>query len=147
MDKWNIFYNQMLPVCFLSPHPTHCFFFICNIEAVVALWMQCKHIWVSKQCFLPKHTSPHWQVVELNCSYIKITKCYRWQNFTSLQDCSLFYTRRFCIPCVLKHVKEFPKEIQQVRVSSTEEYSLFLIYIFDSKLLHLLIFTAKNYNV
>ncbi|XP_025108691.1 cysteine-rich DPF motif domain-containing protein 1-like [Pomacea canaliculata] len=34
-------------------------------------------------------------------------------NVCMSNDCSLFYTRRFCIPCVLKHVKEFPKEIQQ----------------------------------
>ncbi|XP_038049345.1 cysteine-rich DPF motif domain-containing protein 1-like [Patiria miniata] len=29
------------------------------------------------------------------------------------QDCSLFYTKRFCLPCVKKHFNEFPQEIQQ----------------------------------
>ncbi|XP_072408728.1 cysteine-rich DPF motif domain-containing protein 1 isoform X2 [Chiloscyllium punctatum] len=28
------------------------------------------------------------------------------------QECSLFYTKRFCIPCVKKHIDEFPEEIQ-----------------------------------
>uniref|UniRef100_UPI00358DEE7F cysteine-rich DPF motif domain-containing protein 1 n=1 Tax=Myxine glutinosa TaxID=7769 RepID=UPI00358DEE7F len=29
------------------------------------------------------------------------------------QDCSLFYTRRFCLPCSRERIAEFPKEIQQ----------------------------------
>ncbi|XP_053109642.1 cysteine-rich DPF motif domain-containing protein 1 isoform X2 [Hemicordylus capensis] len=28
-------------------------------------------------------------------------------------DCSLFYSKRFCLPCVNLHLKEFPLEIQQ----------------------------------
>ncbi|XP_007892877.1 cysteine-rich DPF motif domain-containing protein 1 [Callorhinchus milii] len=28
------------------------------------------------------------------------------------QECSLFYTKRFCIPCVKENLEEFPKEIQ-----------------------------------
>ncbi|XP_078076309.1 cysteine-rich DPF motif domain-containing protein 1 isoform X4 [Mustelus asterias] len=27
------------------------------------------------------------------------------------QDCSLFYTKRFCIPCVKEHIDKFPEEI------------------------------------
>ncbi|KAI0216289.1 hypothetical protein LSAT2_031678 [Lamellibrachia satsuma] len=26
--------------------------------------------------------------------------------------CSLFYTKRFCIKCAMKHLAEFPEEIQ-----------------------------------
>uniref|UniRef100_A0A8C5PGE2 Cysteine-rich DPF motif domain-containing protein 1 n=1 Tax=Leptobrachium leishanense TaxID=445787 RepID=A0A8C5PGE2_9ANUR len=28
-------------------------------------------------------------------------------------DCSLFYSKRFCLPCVLQHKSDFPLEIQQ----------------------------------
>ncbi|XP_075458840.1 cysteine-rich DPF motif domain-containing protein 1 [Ascaphus truei] len=28
-------------------------------------------------------------------------------------ECSLFYSRRFCLPCVIQHREEFPPEIQQ----------------------------------
>ncbi|XP_044273722.1 cysteine-rich DPF motif domain-containing protein 1 [Varanus komodoensis] len=28
-------------------------------------------------------------------------------------DCSLFYSKRFCLPCVNSHLKDFPLEIQQ----------------------------------
>uniref|UniRef100_A0A8D0BV51 Cysteine-rich DPF motif domain-containing protein 1 n=1 Tax=Salvator merianae TaxID=96440 RepID=A0A8D0BV51_SALMN len=28
-------------------------------------------------------------------------------------DCSLFYSKRFCVPCVKLHLKEFPLEIRQ----------------------------------
>ncbi|KAL8594931.1 hypothetical protein ACOMHN_038494 [Nucella lapillus] len=28
-------------------------------------------------------------------------------------NCSLFYAKRFCIPCVLQHIAEFPEEIQE----------------------------------
>ncbi|KAK7102392.1 cysteine-rich DPF motif domain-containing protein 1-like [Littorina saxatilis] len=28
-------------------------------------------------------------------------------------DCSLFYSKRFCLPCVLKQQDQFPAEIQQ----------------------------------
>ncbi|XP_061438452.1 cysteine-rich DPF motif domain-containing protein 1 isoform X5 [Rhineura floridana] len=28
-------------------------------------------------------------------------------------DCSLFYTKRFCLPCVNLHLKEFPLEIRK----------------------------------
>ncbi|KAJ7329440.1 hypothetical protein JRQ81_015614 [Phrynocephalus forsythii] len=28
-------------------------------------------------------------------------------------DCSLFYSKRFCLPCVKLHLKEFPLEIKQ----------------------------------
>ncbi|NXS89831.1 CDPF1 protein, partial [Erpornis zantholeuca] len=30
----------------------------------------------------------------------------------SLQDCSLFYSKRFCRPCVKENLKAFPLEIQ-----------------------------------
>lgn len=30
-----------------------------------------------------------------------------------LQECSLFYCRRFCLPCVQDNVSAFPQEIQQ----------------------------------
>ncbi|XP_071510790.1 cysteine-rich DPF motif domain-containing protein 1-like [Diadema antillarum] len=29
------------------------------------------------------------------------------------KDCSVFYTRRFCVDCVMKNLEEFPKEICQ----------------------------------
>ncbi|XP_064632463.1 cysteine-rich DPF motif domain-containing protein 1-like [Lineus longissimus] len=29
------------------------------------------------------------------------------------QTCSLFYTKRFCLPCVRKNIEEFPVEIQK----------------------------------
>ncbi|XP_041457785.1 cysteine-rich DPF motif domain-containing protein 1-like [Lytechinus variegatus] len=29
------------------------------------------------------------------------------------KDCSIFYTRRFCLDCVLENFQEFPKEVQQ----------------------------------
>ncbi|KAL5014732.1 hypothetical protein ScPMuIL_009002 [Solemya velum] len=29
------------------------------------------------------------------------------------QDCSLFYSKRFCVRCVLQNMEEFPAEIQQ----------------------------------
>ncbi|KAH0616377.1 hypothetical protein JD844_027422 [Phrynosoma platyrhinos] len=28
-------------------------------------------------------------------------------------DCSLFYSKRFCLPCVTLHIQEFPLEIKQ----------------------------------
>ncbi|KAG8579867.1 hypothetical protein GDO81_011078 [Engystomops pustulosus] len=28
-------------------------------------------------------------------------------------DCSLFYSKRFCLPCVTKNIDSFPAEIQQ----------------------------------
>ncbi|XP_029455902.1 cysteine-rich DPF motif domain-containing protein 1 [Rhinatrema bivittatum] len=28
-------------------------------------------------------------------------------------DCSLFYSKRFCLPCVNKNIQEFPQEIRQ----------------------------------
>uniref|UniRef100_A0A8D0HKJ3 Cysteine-rich DPF motif domain-containing protein 1 n=1 Tax=Sphenodon punctatus TaxID=8508 RepID=A0A8D0HKJ3_SPHPU len=28
-------------------------------------------------------------------------------------ECSLFYSKRFCLPCVRTHLEEFPLEIQQ----------------------------------
>ncbi|ELT89552.1 hypothetical protein CAPTEDRAFT_102709 [Capitella teleta] len=31
------------------------------------------------------------------------------------QDCSLFYSKRFCLLCVEKHLGEFPSEIQMVK--------------------------------
>ncbi|NXC59385.1 CDPF1 protein, partial [Aleadryas rufinucha] len=31
----------------------------------------------------------------------------------SLQDCSLFYSKRFCLPCVKENLKAFPLEIQE----------------------------------
>ena len=31
-----------------------------------------------------------------------------------LQDCSIFYSKRFCLPCVMDSLEEFPTEIQQV---------------------------------
>lgn len=31
----------------------------------------------------------------------------------SLQDCSLFYSKNFCFPCVKKNLKAFPLEIQE----------------------------------
>ncbi|XP_051977096.1 cysteine-rich DPF motif domain-containing protein 1 [Xyrauchen texanus] len=27
-------------------------------------------------------------------------------------DCSLFYTKRFCLPCVRNHIHQFPEQIQ-----------------------------------
>lgn len=30
----------------------------------------------------------------------------------SCQDCSLFYTKRFCMECVNKHLDQFPHQIQ-----------------------------------
>lgn len=29
------------------------------------------------------------------------------------QECSLFYSRRFCLPCVQGNMSAFPREIQQ----------------------------------
>ncbi|NXT69857.1 CDPF1 protein, partial [Chaetops frenatus] len=31
----------------------------------------------------------------------------------SLQDCSLFYSKRFCLPCVKENLKAFTLEIQE----------------------------------
>lgn len=31
----------------------------------------------------------------------------------SLQECSLFYSKRFCLPCVKENLKDFPLEIQE----------------------------------
>uniref|UniRef100_A0A663M687 Cysteine-rich DPF motif domain-containing protein 1 n=1 Tax=Athene cunicularia TaxID=194338 RepID=A0A663M687_ATHCN len=31
----------------------------------------------------------------------------------SLQECSLFYSKRFCLPCVNENLKAFPLEIQE----------------------------------
>ncbi|KAM6216513.1 cysteine-rich DPF motif domain-containing protein 1 [Rhynchocyon petersi] len=28
-------------------------------------------------------------------------------------ECSLFYSRRFCLPCVREHISAFPREIRQ----------------------------------
>lgn len=30
-----------------------------------------------------------------------------------LQECSLFYSKRFCLPCVNENLKAFPSEIQE----------------------------------
>lgn len=32
--------------------------------------------------------------------------------FLFCQDCSLFYTKRFCMQCVTKHLDQFPHQIQ-----------------------------------
>lgn len=41
-----------------------------------------------------------------------------YQALPLFQDCSLFYTRRLCLKCAGKNIKEFPLELQQVRCVS-----------------------------
>ncbi|XP_078474643.1 cysteine-rich DPF motif domain-containing protein 1 isoform X2 [Lampetra planeri] len=44
-------------------------------------------------------------VLGSNCSLCQRVVC-------TSQDCSLFYTRRFCLECIKQHISEFPAEIQ-----------------------------------
>ncbi|XP_058273450.1 cysteine-rich DPF motif domain-containing protein 1 [Hemibagrus wyckioides] len=39
------------------------------------------------------------------CSLCKKTVCVG-------TDCSIFYTKRFCLPCVRKNLEQFPEQIQ-----------------------------------
>ncbi|KAF4114615.1 cysteine-rich DPF motif domain-containing protein 1 [Onychostoma macrolepis] len=40
-------------------------------------------------------------------------------------DCSLFYTKRFCLPCVRGHLQQFPEEVQNevLRKKSVQKMS------------------------
>nr|XP_008109584.1 PREDICTED: cysteine-rich DPF motif domain-containing protein 1 isoform X2 [Anolis carolinensis] len=38
-------------------------------------------------------------------------------------DCSLFYSKRFCLPCVNLHIQEFPSEIKQDLKKKTHSLS------------------------
>ncbi|XP_054856297.1 cysteine-rich DPF motif domain-containing protein 1 [Eublepharis macularius] len=38
-------------------------------------------------------------------------------------DCSLFYTKRFCLPCANSHLDEFPPEIKQELLKKTQSKS------------------------
>lgn len=46
-------------------------------------------------------------------------------GYTLSQDCSLFYTKRFCLQCVRRNLNEFPAEVKEemARKSSKNEYS------------------------
>ena len=35
--------------------------------------------------------------------------------FYFFQECSIFYSKRFCHPCVMDNLQEFPVEVQMVR--------------------------------
>ncbi|XP_070557576.1 cysteine-rich DPF motif domain-containing protein 1-like [Ptychodera flava] len=37
------------------------------------------------------------------------------------QSCSLFYTKRFCLPCAFDNIQEFPTEIQQELVKKSSK--------------------------
>lgn len=41
-----------------------------------------------------------------------------------LQNCSLFYTKRFCLHCVKKNLKEFPAEIKEVSMEKIMQAKL-----------------------
>ncbi|XP_062990425.1 cysteine-rich DPF motif domain-containing protein 1 isoform X2 [Elgaria multicarinata webbii] len=41
-------------------------------------------------------------------------------------DCSLFYSKRFCLPCVNLHLKDFPLEIKQDLEKKTHSKSQIL---------------------
>ena len=58
----------------------------------------CKGYWLGRGT--DYHLFPYWLLL------------FRFLAF--LQNCSLFYTKRFCLPCVQKNITEFPNEIQQV---------------------------------
>ena len=61
--------------------------------------------------------------------------------FISLQRCSIFYTKRFCIACVESNMEDFPKEIQKVL------YIFIVLHIQDVKgLPDLLVVFLVNYN-
>nr|XP_022297187.1 cysteine-rich DPF motif domain-containing protein 1-like [Crassostrea virginica] len=49
-----------------------------------------------------------------SCSICKSVVCLS-------QNCSLFYTKRFCVPCVKKNLKEFPAEIIEEMTRKSKE--------------------------
>ncbi|BFZ08277.1 hypothetical protein BsWGS_11316 [Bradybaena similaris] len=68
-----------------------------------------KNIVLLEDCYImkdPFSTSGGFICVGGNCSLCGCSVCMS-------NDCSLFYTRRLCLKCAGKNIKEFPLELQQ----------------------------------
>ncbi|XP_071780560.2 cysteine-rich DPF motif domain-containing protein 1 [Centroberyx gerrardi] len=70
-----------------------------NTRAIVLL----EECFVTKDPFSPDKEK--FLVLGSNCSLCSSSVCVG-------SDCSLFYTKRFCMQCVNKHLDQFPPQIQ-----------------------------------
>nr|XP_046234662.1 cysteine-rich DPF motif domain-containing protein 1 [Scatophagus argus] len=70
-----------------------------NTRAIVLL----EECFVTKDPFSPDKEK--FLVLGSNCSLCNMRVCVG-------SDCSLFYTKRFCMQCVNKHLDQFPHQIQ-----------------------------------
>ncbi|KAM9846039.1 cysteine-rich DPF motif domain-containing protein 1 [Aulostomus maculatus] len=70
-----------------------------NTRAIVLL----EECFVTKDPFSPDKEK--FLVLGSSCSVCGVCVCVS-------SDCSLFYTRRFCVQCVNKHLDQFPHQIQ-----------------------------------
>uniref|UniRef100_A0A1A8RA66 Cysteine-rich DPF motif domain-containing protein 1 n=2 Tax=Nothobranchius TaxID=28779 RepID=A0A1A8RA66_9TELE len=70
-----------------------------NTRAIVLL----EECFVTKDPFSPEKDK--FLVLGSTCSLCSLRVCVG-------SDCSLFYTKRFCVQCVNKHLDQFPQQIQ-----------------------------------
>ncbi|XP_076007805.1 cysteine-rich DPF motif domain-containing protein 1 [Genypterus blacodes] len=70
-----------------------------NTRAIVLL----EECFVTRDPFNPDREK--FLVLGSNCSLCSVPVCVG-------SDCSLFYTKRFCVQCVNKHLEQFPSQIQ-----------------------------------
>ncbi|RVE56420.1 hypothetical protein OJAV_G00221080 [Oryzias javanicus] len=70
-----------------------------NTRAIVLL----EECFVTRDPFSPDKEK--FLVLGSTCSLCKMCVCVG-------SDCSLFYTKRFCMQCVSKHLDQFPRQIQ-----------------------------------
>ncbi|XP_053318758.1 cysteine-rich DPF motif domain-containing protein 1 [Spea bombifrons] len=70
-----------------------------NTRSVILL----EECFVTKDPFTPDKEK--FLILGSHCSLCKQVVCVG-------TECSLFYSKRFCLPCVIKHKGEFPQEIQ-----------------------------------
>ncbi|KAG7454789.1 hypothetical protein MATL_G00263580 [Megalops atlanticus] len=70
-----------------------------NTRAIVLM----EECFVMKDPFCPEKEK--FLVLGSNCSLCHKTVCVG-------AECSLFYTKRFCLQCVREHVEHFPRQIQ-----------------------------------
>ncbi|KAM6986686.1 cysteine-rich DPF motif domain-containing protein 1 [Aplochiton taeniatus] len=77
-----------------------------NTRAIVLL----EKCYITKDPFTPE--KERFLVIGSSCSLCNNIVCVG-------THCSLFYTKRFCIPCVNKHLDQFPHQIQNELVKKT----------------------------
>ncbi|XP_023696273.1 cysteine-rich DPF motif domain-containing protein 1 [Paramormyrops kingsleyae] len=86
---------------------------LCGLSAPFSYYGQkppdTRAIVLLEECFVMKDPfSPNrdkFLILGSNCSVCHRTVCVG-------TDCSLFYTKRFCLPCVHKHLDQFPLQIR-----------------------------------